>query len=183
MAKKETRRLKSNDELICLELERRIKNLHYIINGIRFYGIKKMQPELLKLKIEKPLRIKIIGIDEDVEEVNKIANSKINFIKKIVLKEYKKYNFDLFDIFNVQKRGKCTEAKKIIVMLILKHTDISVVSLAKYFSRSRSVIYQIKDEYEIMIKDKDCSFTKSFKKLDKEVKLRYMSVNNVIQRT
>ena len=109
-----------------------------IYRGIRKHGLRRIVKSLDSIEIEQN---------------NLYFNEIVDYIIEIVTIEFKCKKEDLF---NFDKRGNITVARKISVILIKTHLDISDEQLGKYFNRVRQVVYNT---------------LKEFKNLDRESKL------------
>ncbi|MEK6881195.1 MAG: hypothetical protein AABY22_16360 [Nanoarchaeota archaeon] len=139
-------------EFILKKIQHRIKYLQYIANGVQFYGIKKLEKELKELDLFKKLESEPLMEGEENVYLKKHTKELIELIIQICLKQYEKHRVTRKDIFEMKIRGRVTELKKIIILLILDNVKISDVALGKYFSRDRQVIYSIINEYRKKLK-------------------------------
>ena len=173
-----------DSSFILKKIEHRIKYLKYIYNSVEFFGVEKFDKELKELDLQKKLPSEPLMEDEQTVYFSKETKKVIDIIFKICLKEYKKYDVKADDIFDRKKRLETSEARKLIVLFLIKYSGLNHQDLAMYFSRCRQIFFNIQREFIKMNKnpDKHKPFLDSYKKLDREVSSNG-SVKSLLKKT
>ena len=117
--------------------------------GVSKYGVRKVTDKIKEIDIEDSYANYTDVRDFIIESVCILMNVK---------KE---------QIINKGKRGHVTTARKIVIVVIKTHFDISDEELGRYFSgRTRQVIYKIMKEYERMDRDNKLDQNHFYKHFD-----------------
>ena len=109
---------------------------------------------------------KLKQLDVDSEETNSV----FDFVFTVVQERYGVSRKDLVGM----KRGSVSEARKVCLILLDNHTSLSANSITTYFdNRSKTVLFQVKKEYEHIDKNpvtsEEKQFLLAFKELDIKV--------------
>lgn len=108
-----------------------VELLRVMQKGLSKYGIRKVTEKLKEIDIENSY--------ENYKDVRDYIVDNVCLLMKV----------DREHLINKTKRGTVTTARKIAVVVIKKHFDISDENLAQYFKgRRRQVIYKIMKEFE-----------------------------------
>jgi chromosomal replication initiation ATPase DnaA len=114
------------------------KFLRVISKGIDRHGIKKITSIL-------------VGMDIHTEFENKGTTDLVQFICNEVVINYNKNREDKIsveDLFKKEKRGDCTLARKMAIILLKQHVKITPTKLGDFFGRSRQVIHTAVEEFK-----------------------------------
>jgi chromosomal replication initiation ATPase DnaA len=116
------------------------KFLRVMSKGIDKHGIKKITSIL-------------VGMDIHTEFENKGTTDLVQFICNEVVINYNKNREDKIsaaDLFKKEKRGDCTLARKMAIILLKQHVKITPTKLGDFFGRSRQVIHTAVEEFKAL---------------------------------
>lgn len=116
------------------------KFLRVMSKGIDKHGIKKITSIL-------------VNMDIHAEFENKGTGDLVKFICNEVVICYNKNREDKIsveDLFKKDKRGDCTLARKMAIILLKQFVKISPTKLGEFFGRSRQVIHIASEEFKAL---------------------------------
>ncbi len=146
------------------------KFLKLMSSGINKHGIDKITSLLVDMDIHSDFETK--GVKELVDFIcNEVIN---NYNKNREEKILRK------DLFQKEKRGDVTLARKMVMILLNQFVSIPPTKLGNYFKRSRQVIHLAIDEFEKLnpsIKQ-DCDFLDRHDAISKKV-VAYQEINKL----
>ena len=104
----------------------------------------------------------------DIQKNNIFYYEIFNFIIQSISQEF---NIKQEDFYKKDKRGVVTVARKIAIVLVKTHFDITDEQLANQFDRTRQIVYNTRKEYLKMREDnpKHKVFLEKHSKLNKKV--------------
>ncbi len=157
----------SSIEFITQKLRQKIKYMNYIIQGVEIFGVKKFNSELHELgvfKIEK----------EFSDKTNDAFNNKsVDFILDLVINEFSNsISIKRQDFFMIQTgRSRHIKAKAMAIVLIKKHTSLSIIKLGEFFNTTRQTVYNSIQVYDRMLKSKkdNRSFFEMYDRINKQI--------------
>ncbi len=141
-----------------------------VSSGINKHGIKKITSILVNM-----------DIDSDFE--TKGTSDLVDFICNEVISNYNKNREDKIlrkDLFQKEKRGDITLARKMVIILLNQFVSISPTKLGNYFKRSRQVIHLAIDEFEKLNHNikQDCDFLDRHDAISKKI-IAYQEINKL----
>jgi len=159
----------NDDELVNPDIKKNhvIDFFRVIERGVRHHGVEKITSALKNLDIQSYLQVNNLDVI-------------VKYICECVAKDYKKNNVKEVDLFHRKKRGEITSARKMAIILIKEFTNISDTKLARYFGRSRQIIFYTSQEFkDLDPKNKhDVLFLNRYDKLSRKIAL-FMKENNL----
>jgi chromosomal replication initiation ATPase DnaA len=146
------------------------KFLKIISKGIDKHGMKKITTML-------------VGMDIHNEFEKTGTKDLVNFICGEVVSNYNKNREDKIttaDLFNKDKRGDCTLARKMAIILLKQHVKITPTKLGEFFNRSRQVVHTAIEEFKALNPKlvQDLDFLNRHDDISQKV-IRYMEENNL----
>ncbi len=146
------------------------KFLRVMSKGIDKHGIKKITSIL-------------VNMDINAEFENKGTGNLVKFICDEVVICYNKNREDkitVADLFKKDKRGDCTLARKMAIILLKQFVKISPTKLGEFFHRSRQVIHIASEEFKALNPKlvQDLDFLNKHDEISQKVVL-YMENNSI----
>ncbi len=141
----------SSIEFITQKLRQKIKYMNYIIQGVEIFGVKKFNSELHELGVFK--------IEKEFSDKTNDAFSNSISIKRQ-------------DFFMIQTgRSRHIKAKAMAIVLIKKHTSLSIIKLGEFFNTTRQTVYNSIQVYDRMLKSKkdNRSFFEMYDRINKQI--------------
>ncbi len=153
-SQKQELKLKEN---IILKVQSKIDVLNYLKYGLKIHPVSKFKNELIELEL----------LEDDGFEGNHIE-----FIVRLVIKEFSLYGLDTENIRksargNFSQRGQYTLAKKVMHILIRNNLNLTFAKIAKYFNRTRQVIYYSLEEYDKALKSSTKKYNRMVQMVEK----------------
>jgi len=138
-----------------------------IERGVRHHGLEKITSVLQNLDVQSYLQVNNLDVI-------------VKYICECVAKDYKKDKVKEGDFFNKKKRGEITSARKMAIILIKEFTNISDTKLARYFGRSRQIIFYTVQEFKDLNPNNkhDVLFLNRYDKLSRRIAL-FIKENNL----
>lgn len=107
----------------------------------------------------------------ELEQTNVFYNELCTYIINLVCKEF---DVTKMQLKNFSERGRVTTARKISIILINKHLEITHKEIARIFNRVRQVVYHTIENFNSLDRNKkiDLPFFEIYDKLDLSVQER-----------
>jgi hypothetical protein len=162
----------SDTNFVLRKIEHRIKYLKSVSDYIKIFGVHNAEDKLKELKIFTKLPNEPLMDGENGFYFKAETKGIIDLIINIGLSEYKKHGVKKENLFEIAHRGKYTELRDIIILLVVKYTKLSNYEVAKYFLRTRQIVFKIKKRYKVYSKNpyKYKSWLDSYKIIDNKIK-------------
>ena len=116
---------------------------------------------------------KLKQLEADDEETNVVSN----YIFEIVTEKYNVHRKDILG----SKRGIASEARKICLILLDNHTTLSANSITTVFdNRSKTVLFQVKKEFENISDNPTTRYDKKFVAIHSELNEKIVDFKKTI---
>jgi hypothetical protein len=159
----------NDDELMNPDIKKNhvIDFFRVIERGVRHHGVEKITSVLKNLDIQSYLQVNNLDVI-------------VKYVCECVAKDYKKDKVKEGDFFLKKKRGEITSARKMAIILIKESTNISDTKLARYFGRSRQIIFYTLQEFKDLnpTNKHDVLFLNRYDKLSRKIAL-FIKENNL----
>lgn len=131
-----------------------------VAKGIKKYGVKTLISHLQSLNAEDRFRT------ENLDDI-------IDYILECVLMEWKEHKITKDDLFEANKRGEASIARKMAIIVIRNNTQTSDIDVANYFGKVRQVAFRAMREFKGMKKTipDDARFLVKYERIDAKVKI------------
>lgn len=104
----------------------------HILNVTRVHGVNNLKKKLEELQYQGIPDLKIILIDDAINEV------------------VKSYGITRKDLFHGKRKGATSDARKMCYIILTEHFSLSEKEAAWYFERHPKVVYRALDEFKNM---------------------------------